>query len=235
MPEATVSQVAERVIFVVGSRRSGTNWLQRGLGAHPDVVCTNGESFLFSRGLVPLMDRFHHGNLGSPVVGSVYAHREGVIGAIRQLCDVVFGDLLIALGPAERIVDRTPENVVCLNLIGEVYPEARVLHIIRDGRDVVRSLLSMKWGTKEAEVAAEEWRAAVVDGREQGKRLRHYREVRYEEVLIDPRAQFEEVFEWLGLPVTPAIMDEVLRGGVPPVHRRPDDAQHREREVAGGA
>ncbi len=193
--------MGEHMVFVVGARRSGTNWLQRVLCTHPDVIGTHGESFLFSRGLVPLMGRFHHGSPSARELGSVFVDRERMIGAIRGVCDVVFGDLRELLGPADRLVDRTPEHVTCLDLIGEVYPEARVIHIIRDGRDVVRSLLSMEWGTQEAEVAAEEWRAAVVDGRKQGASLRHYREVRYESLLSDPARGFSDTFVWLGLDV----------------------------------
>jgi ketosteroid isomerase-like protein len=205
------ASVGDRLVFVVGARRSGTNWLQRVLCAHPDVIGTHGESYLFSRGLVPLMERFHHGSPTAPVLGSVFVDRGRALEAVRGVCDVVFGDLLALDGPAERLVDRTPEHVTCLDLIGEVYPSARVIHIIRDGRDVVRSLLSMDWGPRDAEVAAEEWRAAVVDGRRQGARLERYLEVRYEGLLAEPDRGFGALFAWLDVAVDRAAMDEPMR------------------------
>ena len=188
-----------RLVLVVGSRRSGTNWLQRILQTHTALVGPNGESFLFSQGVAPLMARFHHGSPKASEVGSLYADRPTLVAAMRAFCDTVLGDLLDALGPAERLVERTPEHVQCLDLVGELYPGVHVIHIIRNGRDVVRSLLSMQWGPAEAEVAAEEWRAAVVDGREAGRRLANYREVRYEELLADPEPIVRDLYEWLGV------------------------------------
>ena len=65
----------------------------------------------------------------------------------------------------------------------------RFVHIIRDGRDAARSIVAQPWGPDNVKDAAEEWRSSVAAGRDAaaglGDRLL---EVRYEEVLADPRA-----------------------------------------------
>jgi hypothetical protein len=126
--------------------------------------------------------------------------REAMLDGLRDFADSVFAGLREGLDPAaERIVERTPDHVRHLDLIGDVYPDGRVLHIVRDGRDVARSLRSQPWGPSSIAEAAEEWRSAIEAGQAAAPRLEHYLEVRYEDLLADPRVRIEQVFEWLGL------------------------------------
>jgi hypothetical protein len=196
------------LVFVVGARRSGTNFLQRVLASHPRVVAVPSESYLFSHGLAPLVERFHHGAVSSLVTGAVYIDRRDLIAAVRTFADGIFTGLGAGIDPsATTIVERTPDHVRHLDLIGEVYPDAHVLHIIRDGRDVVRSLLSQSWGPESAADAVDEWRSAIEAGHASAAGLAHYREVRYEALLRDPVLQARDLFEWMGLPAG----DDVLR------------------------
>jgi hypothetical protein len=205
------SPLRGRVIFAVGARRSGTNWLQRILAAHPDVVAVPSETYLFSHGLRPLSERFHQGGLSSSNVGSVYADRSAVVDGMRDLCDAVFTGLIRGLGPrAERIVERTPDHIRHLDLIGEVYPDAHAVHIIRDGRDVVRSLLSHDWGPSDARDAAIEWRSAIESARAAASAAPTYHEVLYEEMILDPDAHIPKLFDALGLAINERDLDAVL-------------------------
>jgi len=201
------SPLRDRMVFCVGARRSGTYWLQRILAAHADVAAVPSETYLFSRGLVPLGDRFQHEVRNSLQVGSVYMNRVAYIEALRGFCDAVFAPFLDG---HRYVVERTPEHALALDLIGEVYPDASVIHIIRDGRDVARSLLSMEWGPGSVEEVAEEWRSCVEAAQAAGGRIPRYREVRYEALLDEPRTQIRALFEWLDLDTSPARMDDAL-------------------------
>jgi hypothetical protein len=200
------------MIFLVGARRSGTNWLQRVVGAHPDVALVPSETYLFSRGIKPLRERFQHGVLGSWSTSFVYMDREELLDALRDLCDRAFLPYLEAKHGAARLAERTPEHVTCLDLIGEIYPDAHVVHIVRDGRDVVRSLLSQDWADapQSIEAAAEEWRWCVDAAEDARASLRLYRTIRYEEMLADPLGQVTELYGWLGLSTTPTIVEGAL-------------------------
>ena len=186
------------MIFNVGARRSGTYWLQRIVCAHPDVAEVPSETYLFSHGVAPLMERFQHTDPGLREVGQVYAERDAVLSAIRGLCDSVFG--AFAAGGEPHVAERTPWHVLHLPLIGEVYPDARFVHIIRDGRDAARSIVAQPWGPDSVAGAAEEWRASVEAGRAGagvlGERLL---EVRYEELVAEPRPGVERIYAHLGL------------------------------------
>ena len=201
------SPLRDRMVFCVGARRSGTYWLQRILAAHADVAAVPSETYLFSRGLVPLGDRFQHEVRNSLQVGSVYMQRAAYIEALRTFCDAVFTPFLAG---HRYLVERTPEHALALDLIGEVYPDAAIIHIVRDGRDVVRSLLSMEWGPDSVEEAAEEWRSCVEAAHAAGAGLERYREVRYEALLEEPEAQIRSLLEWLDLDTSPTRIDDAL-------------------------
>jgi len=196
------------LVFVVGARRSGTYWLQRILASHPRVSGVPSETYLFAEGVAPLLGRLHGGARSSPQVGVVHAERPAVIDGVRGLCDTVLGPYL---QPGDRfLVERTPDHVHHMTLISEVYPGARFIHIIRDGRDVARSLLAKPWGPDSVEAAASEWRGSVRAGRAQGPSPARYRELRYEELLARPEDSIRSLFGWLGLGVDDAVIDQAL-------------------------
>lgn len=172
--------------------------MQRVLAAHPDVAAVPGETYLFSRGIAPLLDRFQHGSLASPMLTRTFAEPEAVHAHLRGLVVDVFEPYLRA-GSADRLVERTPEHVGYMQTIARLFPRTRFVHVIRDGRAVVRSLLAQPWGPVSPAEAAREWRTAVEAGRRQAGDLAHYREVRYERLRGDTEAELRALFAWLGL------------------------------------
>jgi Sulfotransferase family len=200
------SPLRGRMIFIVGSRRSGTFWLQRIVTAHPKVAAVPSETHLFSSGIAPLFAGFQHSLRSSAKVGEVYVERDAALDAARDMCDVVFGAMLEP--GATRIAERTPLHVFHLPLISAIYPDARYIHIIRDGRDVARSIAAQEWGPAEIEEAAAEWRAAITAAREAALPADIYREVRYEELLREPAPVVSGLYEWLGLPATDDVVAE---------------------------
>jgi hypothetical protein len=206
------SPLHDRLVFATGCRRSGTNWLQRILTAHPEVAGLPSETYLFSGGLSKLAERFQHANPGSPKTGKVFMSRDGMLDGLRDFADRVFEENLERIAPGARyLVERTPWHVYDLELIGEVYPDARVIHIVRDGRDVARSLLSQDWGPTTMEEAAEEWRSSVTAGRTARRVLGpRYLEVRYEELLASPDEGIRGIYEWLGLPAEGELLERAL-------------------------
>ena len=206
------SPLRERMIFLVGARRSGTNWLQRVLGAHPDVALIPAETYLFSRGIAPLRERFRHGLRGSTTTGFIFMERDDLLDALRDFCDRALLPFLEAAPGASRLVERTPEHATCVDVIGDVYPDAHVIHIVRDGRDVARSLLSQTWASapKTIEDAAEEWRSAVESADRAGRNLERYRTVSYEELLADPFPRVTDLYTWLGLHAEAKVVEATL-------------------------
>ena len=186
------------MIFNVGARRSGTYWLQRIVCAHPAVAEIPSETYVFSHGIAPLMERFQSDDRGSTEVGQVFADRERVTAAVRDLCDTVFGEF--AQSGETHAAERTPWHVHHLPLIAEVYPDARFIHIIRDGRDVAWSVMAQPWEPWTVAEAAAEWRSAVEAGRAAASALGdRLLEVRHEDLAAEPGAVVPRVYAHLGL------------------------------------
>lgn len=158
------SDGATPVFFLVGRARSGTTWLRSLLNSHPEILCL-GEGRFFERSfkredfgqwrlknIVPTS--LHGAILGSEYLRawidrSVWA---GDGDTDRHLADLtrlaidhfLFGRLSET---NKRIVgDKTPfVRAEFVEEISAIYPEAKVIHIVRDGRDVAVSTIHHMW------------------------------------------------------------------------------------------
>ena len=155
--------------FIVGSGKSGTTWLMRMLNAHPEILC-KGEGRLFNREWhrkdlekpdAPLPPRSLYGSLWASqdlrqwmerTVWGKNGDAEALLNKMtRTAIDHVFDRNLakskLARSDGRIVGDKTPflpgANVV--EEIANVYPEAKVIHIIRDGRDVEVSWAHHRW------------------------------------------------------------------------------------------
>jgi hypothetical protein len=114
-----------RLVFVVGSPRSGTTFLGGAIGGVPGFVDLTEVTPL--KAAIPELSRRPEG------AAAVEIRR--VLERVRWL----------ALVPGWRGVEQTPETAYVLGAALRAYPEARAIHAIRDGRDVVCSLLERGW------------------------------------------------------------------------------------------
>jgi hypothetical protein len=100
-----------------------------------------------------------------------------------------------------RYGNKTPRHVIFIPTLAERFPEARFVHIVRDGRDVTLSLLEVDDDMPDVRTAARFWRDRVMAGRVDGTRLgaERYVEVRYEDLLEDPEGELRRLCAFLDL------------------------------------
>jgi len=100
----------------------------------------------------------------------------------------------------ERWGDKTPQNVFHLRVLAEIFPKAKFVHILRDGRDVARSSLLAPVGPENWYSAAQQWQRFVEAGRREGSRLPagSYLELTYETLLVDTEATLRRLCDFLG-------------------------------------
>ncbi len=97
--------------------------------------------------------------------------------------------------------DKTPSYLEDMHIINKIFPQAKFIHIIRDGRDVALSLISQKWGPPGFIPALKQWKEKVYWGRKMGSLLSgpRYFELRYEDLLESPKQWVGAILEFLDL------------------------------------
>jgi hypothetical protein len=123
-----------------------------------------------------------------------------------------FFDLYGRVQGKPLVGDKTPGYVRCLPLLHGLFPEARMVHLIRDGRDVARSAIGWRrWPNLARRLstgrrhpiptAALWWERHVRSGREAGEALGPdtYCELRYEALVADPAGEAERLCAFLDL------------------------------------
>jgi hypothetical protein len=91
--------------------------------------------------------------------------------------------------------------------IERVLPEARFIHIIRDGRDVALSHLRMNWGPSTYEESAKLWRNRIRRARRWAPRVNHYTEIRFEDLVADTEGVLRRICDVIELDFDPAMLD----------------------------
>lgn len=238
-PRHESPHVDSPAFFVVGCPRSGTTLLQRMLDAHPWLAVVNDSHFIpralekldpalitaverhgdvpLSRSLVESVTRYHRfprlGLEASDVSAAAAAsstYREFVTSLYRAL----------AKRHGKRMAaEKTPDYARRLPLLSALFPWAKVIHIIRDGRDAALSILSWTenrkgpaklplWTSEPLGASALWWRWLVQQARRDGAALggRRYLEVRYEQLVVEPTAQLQRACAFLDVPFTAAMV-----------------------------
>ena len=100
-----------------------------------------------------------------------------------------------------------------MRAIQRVLPEARFVHVIRDGRDVALSVLDRTVKDLTVAAVAGRWQEKVSKARRDAPRLKHYLEIRYEDLILDPEATLREVCEFAEIDYDEAMLDYHERAG----------------------
>lgn len=213
------------LFFVGGCPKSGTTWLQLLLNAHPEVSCI-GEAHLANR-LLPLLRGVfedHNGFLAYKNT-DVLAEVPGVPGfsdlQVRRVLATVVREMLMSppkAATARAVGEKTPDNFMLFPDLEALFPSARFIHIVRDGRDCATSAWFHNARVDPAEQAAHF--SALEDFAEAF--ARHWAtevercwtwcearplqclQVRYEDLVSQPDPTLRTLFAFLGVTVTDA-------------------------------
>jgi hypothetical protein len=100
--------------------------------------------------------------------------------------------------------DKTPTYGLHLRTLQRLLPEARFIHLIRDGRDVALSMRGLWFapGTT-IDALATDWCRRITTIRRLGRRCYHYFEVRYETLVREPVETLAEICRFVELPYSP--------------------------------
>ncbi len=216
--------------FLVGCNRSGTTMLRAMLDSHPDVAVPPESYFV-----VPILNHAPDYERGDGLdLDSLLADARGNPSFRRnwQLSAESLATLRGDDGPRDtadalarlyacyssergksRYADKTPQHVLHVELLARSFPGSRFVHLIRDGRDVVPSLLENRHGPTRFADAVDYWRTRVLAGRRAGDQLgpSRYREIRYEALVADPPGTLADICAFLDLAYAPEMLEYPTR------------------------
>ena len=245
-----LSPAAGPPLFLVGCGRSGSTMLRLMLDAHPDLAVPGESHFipgLRRRFPDPVRrDQLTAALLRTPHFRHWKVAESSVWGRVQALGSPAFASVVEAAflanadeHGARRWGDKTPAYVHAIPLLHGLWPDARFVHLIRDGRDVALSYRSLHWGPDTVWAAARKWRRDVEAGIRDGQPLGtdHYLETRYEDLVADPKQVLRTICAFADLPFDATMLDPQARLGHPTLAPDGGRAFHArsERAVEAGA
>jgi hypothetical protein len=203
--------------IIVGVPRSGTTLLRMMIDAHPAVAVPPETGFLpaladlnpatnIARAAWEIMTGFHtwpdfH---IEPAALRARLDREGSTPAEAARA---FYRLYAERFGKDRFGDKTPTYGNALDRIASLLPEARFVHIIRDGRDVTLSVRGLWFRPGDSvEACAADWMARIARARALGSQVPHYLEIRYERLVTLPEETLESICRFLELSFDPLML-----------------------------
>jgi Sulfotransferase family len=103
--------------------------------------------------------------------------------------------------------DKTPAYIDHVDRLAEIWPDARFVHLVRDGRDVALSVMKVPFGPNNVWAAAHSWSDAIRQGREAAERHPgRVLELRYEDLVAEPEGELVTTCNFLGLEYSPDML-----------------------------
>ena len=238
-------------VFITGCPRSGTTLLQRMVKVHPLIAVMpeapwiprqfSEKNGLTSEGLVTaelIPQLLEHPKFGRLGIGQEQLLRLMSVGRSVSYSSFVTGIFDLYGNPKgkELVGNKTPGFVRKIPTLHHLWPKARVVHLIRDGRDVCLSMINRPlhhvnrgpfytWAQDPVTTAALWWKLNVRLGRQGGNSLGRglYYEMRYESLVAHPAEECAALCAFLGLPYQEVMLrfHESRKRSAPP-----SDAKH---------
>ena len=209
-------------IFIVGAPRSGTTLLRAMLNRHPRIgLCDETYFFYYVH-----IRRRAFGDLSRP------ANRKRLIDSYfatsrmqRLKLDLpALGERLMQEGTSYpaffagilafyaesqgkvRAGEKTPHHAWNTGELLEWYPNGRVIHLLRDPRDVTASLFNQPWGRKSAAANGALW-VSLTHAAEKSRENPRFMRMRYEDLIEKPEENLDRICRFLGETFYPAMLN----------------------------
>ena len=215
-------------LFIVGSGRSGTTLLRSILAAGGEVAIPVETHILHS---LPVKFVMFNGlgweDLCRLVIATFESHPdfykweinlapvyqkviplEKKNRSLARIIDEIFWEYASQKFPEALFWgDQSPINTFYWKNIARVFPHARYIHMLRDGRDVCASLVD-RYGEDYLPGAVQRWKNSIKHTTDIRKSTgSRYLEIKYEHLVTDPDTALDEICKFLGIQFQPQMLD----------------------------
>lgn len=209
-----------KFVFIGGAQRSGTTLLGSLLGAHSSCLCIPESQFKtdvyehwrridHDAGIRAAFDlirshvRFKYWGLhmGSDMPQGITSYQELFLWLIRQ-----YGEKT-GKAKADICIDHTPLNIKYAEVLFQLFPDAKMIHLVRDGRAVAASIMPLDWGPNTIDRAALSWVKKIGRGlaAEATFGMRRVLRVRYEDLVTEPEKTLRTICAFIDIPYETAM------------------------------
>ena len=200
--------------FIVGVGRSGTTLLRLMLDAHSDMAIPPETHFIPRLNLQCGREEFFSVVTSEVTWGDFHIDRAVFKNALNNITPFSVTEglrcfyRLYALKSGKKYVgDKTPIYSLSMTSIQLMLPEARFIHLIRDGRDVALSHRGLWFGPgDDINAAAEFWSSRINNARQQAPLLKHYLEIKFEQLILNTVDVLINICEFLEMPFSETML-----------------------------
>ena len=117
---------------------------------------------------------------------------------------------IVGSGKAAFIGDKDPRLVEYIPLLASIFPKCKIIHVIRDPRDILESKKRAEWSKKRFSIThVFAGKAQFKLGRKNGLNLNQneYLEVYYEKLIHKPEKELKNICQWLGIDYDSEMLD----------------------------
>ena len=216
------------MFFVVGSARSGTTLVRMMLNAHEDIAVPPESRFIVelwrdeeeveADGFLRALENHKRWPAWETSIDAVRAQLPG--GARVSFATAIEASYRAYAQERGKTCwgDKTPRYVESIPLLARLFPKAKFIHQVRDGRNVALSYADVPFGPKNVGKAAKLWARRVVAGIRDGRPLgpTRYKELRYEDLVADAERSVKGLCSFLDVAYDPGMLEytERARGDV---------------------
>ncbi|RKP50830.1 sulfotransferase family protein [Trinickia fusca] len=218
--------------FIIGTGRCGTTLLASILDAHSDVCVPPETQLLFQyrgngAGLHEIVEAGVHFKAGAADYIDFVQKRcphdlrayfdyerylEGMsfpVATLKLLMGEFYAEIAKAKGKSVCL-EQTPWYGLGIDILNELYPQARYIHMVRDGRDVAISFARTPWWHKDVGRNLARWAveaSAIATSCEQMLRPEQVLTVRYEDFVQDPERELRKICVFLQIAYEPRMLE----------------------------
>jgi len=216
----------DKPIFIGGLQRSGTSLMRAIIGSHPTLAIYKSDLPLWTKYYkhhhdldlndpdirMQLLDEIISDRKSLKIIGLTFNAQE-ILASLQNESHVTFGVLFQhLLRQYAKLIGRprwglkTPHNEFWSDEIFAAYPDAKMIHLIRDPRDVAVSIKSRGWD-KPLEKTCRKWQKSAQLGKiQQDKYANSYMVVRYEDLVGNPESITQKVCDLVELDYRPDLL-----------------------------
>jgi hypothetical protein len=212
-------------VFLIGSPRSGTTLLHQMFDHHPALALPYESKYIATfhanlaefgdlhdernrEVLIQSIEKFMRNAWLENETGEWIPGLSDAAPELARKAEPSFAGVIDAIytffaaqNGAQRWGDKMATFTRCMPAVLQLFPDAKIVHIIRDGRDVASSILPLSFGPNTSYVAAKKWRNFVQHGLEFADT--HPGQVytlRYEDLIDDPEKYLREICVFIDEP-----------------------------------